>query len=556
MTIRFHSRSTRLYAAALSLLMVLLFVGGLGAASAQTASSVTTFTGSIDNTIWSKDYVITLVEGQSVLITMEATSGDLDSYIELYSPASLMVSANDDRNTAAGILDSALGYTAPTGGDYTVRATRYQQDTGTSTGDYTLTITIGDASVLAALDDLISRVELSGPVQTVDTENFRIHYTTEGEDAVEPDYLAEVVAVVEEVWEIEIEQMGWPPPPSDGMVGGDGRYDIYLVDLIGSGQGALGIASPQNFIGDHPATAEIEENASSSYVMVENDMDDVSRSDNATAISLMRATVAHEFHHAIQFGFDAAEPNGWLFEATATWMETAAMGKDEDATGYVSVSYSYPEICFGTSSDPEQGAIRYGDWTFIEMLSLDYGMTAINDLWRQTVPFDNLEVIEALTLSRGEALPDVVARWRLRNLARDYVLAPRFNATVWLEETISDSGRWTFSGQGIQELGANYFELDTEPGLYYIGPVNDGGTMRLYAAGINGTAMDVFALGRGGTVDTTPYSHVYVMAFKPTWDNDPEDCSYSEYAIDISISKDVPLTPAMQMSALHFEAPR
>jgi len=535
------------------LVVVLLLLGVFAfPASAQTPSEVITQTGVIDNSTWSKDYFIELVQGQSVLITLEATSGDLDPYVELYNPANLLAAANDDRRVGV-ILDSALGYTAPASGIYTVRVTRYEQAAGTSSGDYVLTVTIGDESVLAALDDLITRIELSGPVQTVDTANFRIHYTTSGADAVTEEYLAAVVQVVEEVYQIEVVEMGWPPPPTDSGFGGDDRYDIYLSDLIGSGEGALGFASPENFVGNHPLTPEVETNASSSYIVIENDMDNVSRADHASAISLMRATVGHEFHHAIQFGFDAAEPNGWFFEATATWMETAAMGKDEDATGYVAVAYSYPEICFGTSSDPEQGAIRYGDWTFIEMLSLDYGMEAVQDLWRKIIIFDHLEALDALTTARGEAMPDVVARWRLRNLARDYTLAPRFDATVWLENTITEEGRWTVTGSGVQELGANYFAFDAEPGLYYAGPVNDGGQLRLYAAGVNGAVMDVFDLGRGGTFDTRPYEQFYLMIFQPTWDNDPEACSYLTYDIDVAISKSLPMTAARQVSAVHYE---
>lgn len=544
------NRTVRLVQVVVLILAACAF--SVSAAVAQQQPQITEITGTIDNTLWSKDYALPLQEGQSVLITVEATSGDLDTYVELYSPSNLLVSANDDRNTVGGIYDSALGYTALTTGTYNVRVTRYEQQTGTSTGDYLLTITVGDASILSALQTLFTRVELSGPTQTVDTPNFRIHYTTQGRDAVTQEYLDALVAAAEEVWDIEINQMGWPPPPSDNGAGGDNRYDFYIMDLIGSGEGALGITSPESFVGDHPATPEIETNASTSYILVENDMQDVSRQSHATDISLMRATVGHEFHHAIQFGYDAAEPNGWFFEATATWMETAAMGKDEDATGYVDVSYSYPEICFATSSDPEGGAIRYGDWTFIEMLSLDYGMTAVQDLWRQIANFDNLEALDAFASGRGEAMSDIVARWRLRNLARDYVLAPRFNATVWLENTITEPGRWTFTGQGIQELAANYFAFDADPGTYYAGLVNDDGQLELYGAGISGATMDVFRLGRGGSFDTSSYDFFYLMVFKPQWDNDPESCVYDRYDIDIAISKDPVAEPMRSVSALNF----
>src|SRR5690606_28323233 len=121
---------------------------------------------------------------------------------------------------------------------------------------------------------------------------------------------------------------------------------------IGSGEGALGYSAPETIIGDNPLTREIESRAATSYIAIENDFADVNFENRQTPITLMRATVAHEFHHAIQFGYDADEPHHWVFEATATWMETATMAKDQDATGYVAYAYTYPELCFGTGSDP------------------------------------------------------------------------------------------------------------------------------------------------------------------------------------------------------------
>jgi hypothetical protein len=512
--------------------------------------------GYIDSSFYFKEYTVTLEAGQSILITAERLDGDLDTFIELYSPNNLRVAFNDDRNTMQGIYDSALGYTAIASGDYTIRMTRYDFEAGTSTGNYLLTIRIGDQRVLDALNDLITRVELSGPVETVGTEHFLIHYTTVGDDAVTQEYLDEVVFVVEEVWEIQIVQMGWPPPPPDNSFGGDDRYDIYIMDLIGSGEGALGITSPEQFVGDNPATPDlVEENASSSYIMIENDMTDVAGPGRGTPISLMRATVGHEFHHAIQFGYDAAEPNGWYFEATATYMEVAAMGKDEDATGYVETAYMYPEICFGTSNDPEGGSLRYGEWTFMDYMVRELGPQSLLELWANIAKFDHLEALDNTVSVYDMTTPQIVAQWRLANLARDYDLAEEFNATVWIEETISDVGRWTFTGQGIQELSANYFIFALTPGTYYAGLVNDGGSMELWAAGVANGQLDAFPLGRGASFDTTGYDNFYLMVFNPVYDNTPDDCQYRSYAIDVTPGKEGTFAPARSFNARYFEPP-
>ncbi len=65
--------------------------------------------------------------------------------------------------------------------------------------------------------------------QTLETGHFLIHYTARGEDAVDgadadgsgvPDYVELVAATLENVWQVEIVEMGWAPPPPDGGRGG------------------------------------------------------------------------------------------------------------------------------------------------------------------------------------------------------------------------------------------------------------------------------------------------------------------------------------------------
>ena len=102
---------------------------------------------------------------------------------------------------------------------------------------------------------------------------------------------------------------------------------------------------------DNPNTPEIEQYASASYIEIDNDFHDVDFLAGQDAVTVMRSTAIHEFNHAIQFGYDGAEPHSWLAEATSTWMESVAAGKDQDATGYVETAYQYPELCLGNRSD-------------------------------------------------------------------------------------------------------------------------------------------------------------------------------------------------------------
>ena len=526
-------------------LLFALLVSGVARAQDQEPETQH-LTGYLDARVSMKEYTLPLVAGQAVLVLMEATSGDLDPVIYLRNPAGDIVASNDDRSEDS--LDSALGYLVAETGDYSLQVTRYEgSDTS---GYYEVTIKIGDESVLEELNTL-TRIQLSGTMETVDTPHFRIHYTFEGDDAIEQAYLDAVVATVEEVWLTEIDRMGWPPPPDDGVIGGDNRYDIYLMDIVGTGEGSLGYTSPESIVGDNPNTSDvIEENAGSSYIAIENDFQNV---DGGTPISLMRATVAHEFHHAIQFGFDLSDPLNWYYEATAAWMETASLTKDEDATGYISYTYEYPELCLGTESDPGEGQLMYGDWTFMQTLIDLYGEDAVEELWSNIANYDSFDALQHTAEAYQSNVHSVVATFRLKNLARDYVLAPEFGATVWLENTITDLGRWSFTGEGIQELGANYFRVDVDHGVYYAGLVNDGGALNLWAVGVTSEKVEAIPLGRGGNFDSAPYEDLYLMVFNPVYDNDISDCRYYDYEIDLMSAKDDAIEPVISFPATHFE---
>jgi hypothetical protein len=516
--------------------------------------TVVTYDGVINNDTPRIDYPLTLAPGEAVLITADARRGDLDTLVELTDADGQMVASNDDRTPDN--LDSALGYLSVDGGAYTVTITRYDGERGSSYGDFRLTITTGNPSILTQLDELTG-IELSGRRLTRDTEHFRVHYTLTGSDRATEEFVEAVAHAVEEFYRIEIIELGWAAPPSDGYMGGDARYDVYLRDLIGSGEGALGYASQRLLVGDNPNSPEVETHAYASLIALDNDYADTASDSSPTQLSLMRATFAHEFHHAIQFGYDARDPHGWFYEASAVWMETKAAGKEQDATGYVEYAYQYPELCFGTDTDP-RGGLMYGEWTFMQMLEDDFGDGAVLDLWRNIAFQDGFAALGEMLSAGGDNVPSAVARYRLKNLARDYELAPLFNATVWRENVISDLGRWTYTGRGIQELGANYFELALPAGSYYIGMINDGGALEVWAIGVtregdSDIKLEAIPLGRGGTFDTTGYDHTYLMVFNPVYDEDVSVCRYYDYDIDVTPAKSARNLPLYSFDARFFE---
>lgn len=523
--------------------------GSQNEASAPPPEGAEVHTGFMADDVPDDRYSFELVAGQGVVVTAETTTGDLDPYLFLFDAAENEVARNDDRNSAT--LDSEMVFVAEESGTFTAVVSNIRE----TSGDYRLTISVmaGDAI------ELPSRVEMSGAILFQDTEHFRIHYTLEGDDAVTEEYLSQVVQTMEEVYEIQTNQLGWPVPPSDGSMGGDGRYDVYLVNLLDHhGGGDLGWASPEWPTLDNPHTAATEEYAVASYLALDNDYTEEDVIEGKDSISLMRATAAHEFHHGIQFGYDLGDQFGWYYEATASWMETVTFPAQQDAAGYVESPFTYPEVCFGVEgeADPTGGLLMYGSWLFLDSLASAHGDKAPMRLWENIALYEGWDSLEETLREFGDTLPQALARYHAQNLVRDYQMTPAFSEyTVWLENSINSTGDWTFNGQGIQELGANYYEVNLQPGQYAISVHSSEASIELWAIMISGTTAEVMALGAGATLDTSGYDNVYLMAFNPDYDDDVTDCRYVDYTISVDTGVGTMPGAVFKFNANHFEPP-
>lgn len=492
-----------------------------------------------------------LQAGQAVIISAEATSGNLDTYLIVRDSAGVTVAENDDRDF--GDLDAEIIFIVQETDTYTIIVTNIS---GTS-GQYRLTVTATSVEEAQA----ISRVRLSGPVRTIDTPHFRIHYTLEGEDATTEAFALKVAETMEEVYMIQVGQLGWPPPPPDRGMGGDDRYDVYLANILDGIEGHdLGYASPELPYGDNPNNpAAVQTYAAPSYIVLDNAYSDPDVLDGRAPVALMRATAAHEFHHAIQFGYDISDLHTWYYEATSTWMETITFPLDQDATGYVELVLTYPEVCLGAEdeADPGGGLMMYGEWLFIQSLADAYGDDAPKRLWERIAEVEGWEALELMLADHGDTIFDAVARYRVQNLVRDYAFTPHFaEHTVWLEAVIDGVGNWTYTGEGIQELAANYFELALPPGSYHVQLRDDSGYLRVWAVGIRGDLASAMPLGKAGTVSTVGYDDVYLIVMSTEYDDELWDCTYRSYSIDVSPGTGAGAPVAFQMNASQFQAPQ
>lgn len=491
------------------------------------------------------------IYAESAEIDTLVAIGDIDFNTEL---------ARDD-DSGSG-TNSALQYTFPQDGDYSIAVTDCCRSDVTGNFRVLLsldtpdvltgnaqptgaeiavvyegeTVTVGTTDRTAVATNcgaLQARPTLSGPELTRETQNFIIHYTNSGRDAASESYVDMVETTLEEVLQIEIGEFGWPLPPIDCGEGGDGRFDVYLMETLDDG--VLGYAQPGGVVGDNPSSAFVETWAAYSFLVIDNDFAGY----GVAPITGVRATSAHEFHHAIQFGYDLSDPATWLYEATASWMETQVFPDHEDATPYVTDMLDTPDICVGANIE---GTNRiYAEWLIIDTIARDFGPQAVVGLWETAANLEGMPVFYEWASQAGTSAQVVMARVAVRNLLLDYDLASRFRGQVRVEATINGTGTVTPTVDGVQQLGVDYVRVAV-PGVYSF--QIDQPNLALLVVGIasDGTAR-LFALGDSGTVDTTAYSFAYVIILNTDLHEDSANCTYTNWALSVSDGSGAALTP-------------
>jgi hypothetical protein len=203
-----------------------------------------------------------------------------------------------------------------------------------------------------------------------------VHYVRTTRDAPRNEAWARrTLRVMHRVWRAEVGRLGFRPPPGDGRRGGDGRFDVYLKEL--GSQGLYGYCAPEYRV---PGLRHV----ASGYCVLDNDF---ARSQyGANPRVSLRVTAAHEFFHAIQFGYDFRE-DPWLLESTATWMEERVADGANDNRRYL----PYGQVARpGTSLDlfDPSGHNQYGNWAFWEYLSQRFGNGVVRAVWRQAGAYD------------------------------------------------------------------------------------------------------------------------------------------------------------------------
>ena len=212
--------------------------------------------------------------------------------------------------------------------------------------------------------------------------HFCVHWVDQGLDAPNlkdsgddgvPDYVEQVLRVAERVHRVENDELGWKEPKSDGRQGGgSGKTDIYLSQIGGQ---LFGYAAPDRgqIRKGHPIPRRLH-----GYLVLDNDYS-AFEFPGTKPLNDLEVTLAHEYNHIIQFGYDAYQ-DPWFAESTAVWMEDQVYNDIDDYLRYVRRWVKLWDTPLTASSIKEYGSAVWNEW-----LARRYGRSIIRKAWAEAI---------------------------------------------------------------------------------------------------------------------------------------------------------------------------
>jgi len=252
--------------------------------------------------------------------------------------------------------------------------------------------------------------DVGDDVVSVDSAHFRVHYTLAGTHRVPladvdasgvPDHVEAVIDIYEAA-HAAYAALGFRAPVSDDGLpdnGGDGRFDVYLVDFARNADGAY-------------RSERCEGAVCSGYMVQENDFAGYSY----PSVAVANATVAsHELFHAVQAAYDA-DQGGVVAEGTAVWASERFDASLRDLEGF---AYGYLDNA-ATPLDAGRGgpvdSFTYGAGIFFEYLSERFDDDIVLTLWQGVaddvvVDADWFVVVDELLRARGSSFAQAFAEF-------------------------------------------------------------------------------------------------------------------------------------------------
>lgn len=218
------------------------------------------------------------------------------------------------------------------------------------------------------------------------TRNFCVHWVAVGVDAPKlidadgvgdgdgvPDFVEGVQVEAEHVYTVENRKLGWREPKSDGRKGGRrGKTDIYLTQTRGS---LFGYAAPDR---NQARRGNRLPRKLHGYLVLDNDYSP-KEFPGTKADEVLKVTLAHEYNHILQFGYDAYQ-DAWFAEASAVWMEDQVYDEIDDYIRYVRRWVHRYDIPLTANSVKEYGSAVWNQW-----LARRYGRSVVRKAWARAI---------------------------------------------------------------------------------------------------------------------------------------------------------------------------
>lgn len=320
---------------------------------------------------------------------------------------------------------------------------------------------------------------------------FCVHSVGSGLDAPSAGMAALTLVEANRVHAFENGTLGWSLPPDDG----DGRIDIYLKEL--GEQKLFGFAATD------PGQDRLRQH---SYLVIDNDFDPAQYG-GAPVLESLRVTLAHEYAHVLQYGYDVTA-DGWHYEASAVWMEQRMYPEIKDWLRFVNDRQSgqgwqsLTELsltAFDHPDDQPRNAKPYGGVVWNQFLSEKYGSSG-DGLHRAT--WENSRGIDAPSTAAFDSairaaggsgtsadfseFSAAVAEWR--------VPAAPVPAPAELPD-VERRGTIEADGQAVS-LGMDHLTF-----AFYDVPATTVAPIRLAASFPAGTSAAIALVARSGAID-------------------------------------------------------
>ena len=236
---------------------------------------------------------------------------------------------------------------------------------------------------------------------------FAFFFDTSGEHQVSaidnnsnaiPDYVEDIGVQLDSIYEMYIQPELWGAPP----LLNDSLYPVYFQKLQDN---YYGYVQPNKSIGDNPNTPAVELDAYDSYMVLRNTYGSFENPQEA-----LLATLAHEFLHSIQFGYDAFEEK-WLIEGQATSMEYWVYPELRDNFQFLSIWYNHHDASLHYNSvtqnqNPDWNQMVYSIWPFFYQLYEEHNGLEIGAAISRSSAKFNSQLVNTSLLSLDDALVD------------------------------------------------------------------------------------------------------------------------------------------------------